>query len=51
IEARLMCVEMRGVLKANSTASPSALRGLFLKNEKTREECFSLIHSPKQVRF
>ncbi|EAJ1414601.1 GTP cyclohydrolase I FolE [Campylobacter coli] len=51
IEARHMCVEMRGVQKANSTTTTSALRGLFLKNEKTREEFFSLINSPKQVRF
>ncbi|EOI7173820.1 GTP cyclohydrolase I FolE, partial [Campylobacter jejuni] len=26
-------------------------RGIFLKNEKTREEFFSLINSAKQVRF
>lgn len=51
LEARHMCVEMRGVQKANSTTSTSALRGLFLKNEKTREEFFSLINSSKQVRF
>lgn len=51
IEARHMCVEMRGVQKVNSTTSTSALRGLFLKNEKTRKEFFELINSPKQVRF
>ena len=51
IEARHMCIEMRGIQKANSTTSTSALRGLFLKNEKTREEFFALINSPKQVRF
>ncbi|ARJ55755.1 GTP cyclohydrolase I FolE [Campylobacter cuniculorum] len=51
IEARHMCIEMRGIQKANSTTSTSALRGLFLKNEKTREEFFTLINSPKQVRF
>lgn len=51
LEARHMCVEMRGVQKANSTTSTSALRGLFLKNEKTRREFFSLINSSKQVRF
>ncbi len=28
-----------------------ASRGIFLKNEKTREEFFSLINSAKQVRF
>ena len=51
LEARHMCVEMRVVQKANSTTSTSALRGLFLKNEKTRREFFSLINSSKQVRF
>ncbi|EMI4816188.1 GTP cyclohydrolase I FolE [Campylobacter upsaliensis] len=51
LEARHMCVEMRGVQKANSTTSTSALRGLFLKNEKTKREFFSLINSSKQVRF
>ncbi|CAG9469759.1 GTP cyclohydrolase I FolE [Campylobacter upsaliensis] len=51
LEARHMCVEMRGVQKANSTTSTSALRGLFLKNEKTRREFFSLINFSKQVRF
>ncbi|EAH4571455.1 GTP cyclohydrolase I FolE [Campylobacter sp. 2352 PW] len=51
IEARHMCVEMRGVQKANSTTSTSALRGSFLKNEKTRKEFFTLINSAKQVRF
>lgn len=50
IEARHMCVEMRGVQKANSTTTTSALRGLFLKNEKTREEFFhSLILLSKFV--
>ncbi len=51
IEARHMCIEMRGIQKANSTTTTSALRGIFLKNEKTREEFFSLINAPKQVRF
>ncbi|MDO4674357.1 GTP cyclohydrolase I FolE [Campylobacter sp.] len=51
IQARHLCVEMRGVQKVNSTTSTSALRGLFLKNEKTRREFFSLINSPKGARF
>ena len=51
IEARHLCVEMRGVQKANATTTTSALRGLFLKDEKTRKEFFSLINSAKQVRF
>ncbi|MBM0636470.1 GTP cyclohydrolase I FolE [Campylobacter sp. VicNov18] len=51
IQARHMCVQMRGVEKMNCTTSTSALRGLFLKNEKTRKEFFELINSPRQVCF
>lgn len=47
IQARHMCMEMRGVEKINSTTTSSALRGLFKKDEKTRSEFFSLINSPK----
>lgn len=36
IEARHMCVEMRGVQKANSTTTTSALRGIFLKMKNQR---------------
>ncbi|ASQ29704.1 GTP cyclohydrolase I [Campylobacter avium LMG 24591] len=51
LEARHMCMEMRGVQKANATTLTSALRGSFLANEKTRKEFFSLINSSKQVKF
>ncbi|QCD53380.1 GTP cyclohydrolase I FolE [Campylobacter sp. RM16192] len=51
IEARHMCVEMRGVEKINSTTTTSALRGCFIKDTDTRKEFFSLINSPKEVRF
>ncbi|BCX78648.1 GTP cyclohydrolase I FolE [Campylobacter sp. 19-13652] len=51
IEARHMCMEMRGVQKINSTTTTSALRGAFIKNAETRKEFFSLINSPKEVRF
>ncbi|MFL1706037.1 GTP cyclohydrolase I FolE [Campylobacter sp. MOP7] len=51
IEARHMCVEMRGVEKINSTTTTSALRGIFIKNADTRREFFALINSPKEVRF
>ena len=51
IEARHMCVEMRGVGKINSTTTTSALRGFFLKSSETRREFFSLINSHKEVRF
>lgn len=51
IEARHLCLQMRGVQKANATTTTSALRGLFLKDEKTRKEFFALINAAKQVRF
>lgn len=51
LQARHMCMEMRGVEKINSTTTTSALRGLFIKNSKTRREFFSLINSPQGVRY
>ena len=51
VEARHMCMEMRGVQKINSTTTSSALRGLFKKDEKTRSEFFSLINSPTSARY
>jgi len=51
IQARHMCMEMRGVEKINSTTTTSALRGLFKKDEKTRAEFFSLINSPTGTRY
>ena len=43
IEARHMCMEMRGVQKMHSITSTSALRGRFIKDERTRKEFFDLI--------
>lgn len=51
VQARHMCMEMRGVEKINSTTTSSALRGLFKKDDKTRAEFFSLINSPAGSRF
>ena len=45
VQARHMCMEMRGVEKINSITTSSALRGLFKKDEKTRAEFFSLVNS------
>ncbi len=50
IQARHMCMEMRGVEKVNSTTTTSALRGMFLE-EKTRNEFFNIINSHQFVRF
>lgn len=51
VQARHMCMEMRGVEKINSTTTSSALRGLFKSDNKTRAEFFSLINSPAGSRF
>ena len=51
LQARHMCMEMRGVEKINSTTTSSALRGLFKRDEKTRSEFFSLINSPSGARY
>ncbi len=51
IHARHMCMEMRGVQKINSTTVSSALRGLFKKDERTRNEFYSLINSPTPSNF
>lgn len=51
IQARHMCMEMRGVQKISSTTTSSALRGLFKRDEKTRMEFFSLINSNSGNRY
>lgn len=43
IEAKHLCMLMRGVQKQNSVATTSAFTGEFLKNHKTREEFMDLI--------
>ena len=51
IQARHMCMEMRGVEKINSTTTSSALRGLFKSDERTRSEFYNLINSPTGTRY
>jgi len=43
IEARHMCMVIRGVRKPDSKIVTSAVRGIFRKNELTRSEALSLI--------
>lgn len=45
IEARHLCMQMRGVSKQNSVTTTSAFSGLFLSDSKTRKEFISLIGS------
>jgi len=51
IQARHMCMEMRGVEKVHSTTTSSALRGIFLEDQRTREEFFSLVNSTNNNRY
>jgi GTP cyclohydrolase I len=51
VQARHMCMEMRGVEKINSTTTSSALRGLFKTSDKTRNEFFNLINAPTGTRY
>jgi len=43
IDARHMCMEMRGVQKICSSTVTSALRGLFKKDKKTKDEFMAII--------
>ncbi|MGM0518701.1 MAG: GTP cyclohydrolase I FolE [Campylobacterota bacterium] len=43
IDARHMCMEMRGVEKISSTTVTSALRGLFKSNKTTKDEFLSIV--------
>ncbi|PCJ34077.1 MAG: GTP cyclohydrolase I FolE [Cellvibrionales bacterium] len=43
IEAKHMCMMMRGVEKQNSSMKTSAMRGVFRSNQPTRSEFLSLI--------
>jgi len=45
IDARHMCMEMRGVEKICSTTVTSALRGLFKTNKTTKDEFLSIVSS------
>lgn len=44
IEAEHLCMSMRGVRKAGTTTTTSAVRGIFQTNAATRSEALSLIH-------
>ena len=46
IEARHLCMVMRGVQKQNSITTTSAMSGEFLANVSTREEFMRLIRGP-----
>ncbi|MDD5194818.1 MAG: GTP cyclohydrolase I FolE [Candidatus Omnitrophica bacterium] len=43
IEAEHLCISMRGIKKPGTVTTTSVVRGIFLKNQKTRQEALSLI--------
>ncbi len=45
VEAKHLCMVMRGVQKQNSITTTSAMSGVFLDNQSTREEFMRLIRS------
>ena len=48
IEARHLCMMMRGVQKQNSKTLTSAMRGVFLEDHRTRDEFMRLVTSGHQ---
>ncbi len=49
VEARHLCMEMRGVRAPGSIITTSALRGAFENRASTRMELFTLIKGDRQV--
>lgn len=47
IEARHLCMIMRGIKKPDSKVVTSAMKGIFLKDARTRSEALSLINEDK----
>ena len=48
IEARHLCMEMRGAQSKNSPTVTSAMLGAFRKDPRTREEFLGLIHGSRR---
>ena len=49
IEARHLCMMMRGVEKQNSLLVTSSVLGVFRDNPATRQEFMSIITAPRPV--
>lgn len=47
VDARHLCMMMRGVQKQNSSAMTSALRGSFQADSKTRNEFLAFVRAPR----
>ena len=51
LEARHMCMEMRGVQKYSSATNTSALKGQFMSDARTRAEFYDLVNAPRGQRY
>jgi GTP cyclohydrolase I len=51
VEARHLCMMMRGVEKQHSSAVTSAMRGVFLESTRTREEFLALLRQKQTNGF
>jgi GTP cyclohydrolase I len=47
LEASHTCMAIRGIRKANSLCTTSAMRGLFRENAATRTELLSLVYGAR----
>jgi GTP cyclohydrolase I len=47
LDARHLCMMMRGVEKQDSSTITSAMRGSFLDDQRTREEFLRLVHGQR----
>ncbi len=47
LDCHHLCMQMRGVSKQNSSTTTSAFSGIFLTNDATRKEFFSLVNTKK----
>jgi GTP cyclohydrolase I len=47
VEAEHLCMTMRGVQKPGSVTVTSAVRGIYARDERTRQEAMSLITAPR----
>ena len=47
LEGAHMCMQMRGIEKQNSYATTSSMKGIFLKDPRTREEFLNIISMKK----
>ena len=48
VEARHLCMEMRGAQSKNSPTITSSMRGVFREDSRTREEFLTFVNGPRR---